>query len=249
MLVTTLSLIAALGLPTDVTVAPDDRFPGVTLKDQTWEPPRVATAQPGTSDPGSGPRPQAAQPVRSTPPPRCFFDMSNPNWRCALSPNEAGGPAQPVADELEAPRVTPGRVLTAVREIGLPSLRLTVQPGGETLVNLDTILHTQEPDFARSISLLGSSVDLEASPTTYTWHHGDGTSQRTTTPGAPYPSRDVVHRYERPARGVTLRVDATYEVRFRVDGGPWQTLAETITATGPATTIDVREARPVLTAP
>ncbi|WP_020692344.1 hypothetical protein [Aeromicrobium massiliense] len=174
--------------------------------------------------------------------------MSNPNWRCALSPNEAENPAQPVADEPEAPQVTPGRVLTAVREIGLPSLRLSVQPGGETLVNLDTILHTTEPDFARSISLLGSSVELEASPTTYTWHHGDGTSQQTTTPGAPYPSKDVVHRYERPARGVTLRVDATYEVRFRVDGGPWQTLAETITATGPATTIDVREARPVLTA-
>lgn len=173
--------------------------------------------------------------------------MSNPNWRCALTPNEGGDPAQPVADEAEAPQVTPGRVLTAVREIGLPRLRLSVQPGGETLVNLDTILHTQEPDFARSISLLGSSVELEASPTSYTWHHGDGTSQRTTTPGAPYPSKDVVHRYERPSTGVTLRVDATYQVRFRVDGGPWQTLAETITATGPGTTIAVREARPVLT--
>ncbi|TCI99812.1 hypothetical protein [Aeromicrobium sp. IC_218] len=175
--------------------------------------------------------------------------MSNPNYRCALPSDFGDDPAQPVADEPEAPRVTPGRVLTAVREIGLPRLRLSVQPGGETLVNLDTILHTQEPDFARSISLLGSSVELEASPTTYTWHHGDGTSQRTTTPGAPYPRKDVVHRYERPSSRVTLRVDATYQVRFRVDGGPWQTLADTITATGPGTTIAVREARPVLTAP
>ncbi len=145
--------------------------------------------------------------------------------------------------------MTPGRVLQAVREIGLPSLRLTVQPGGETLVNLDTILSTSEPDFARSLTLLGSTVDLEASPTSYTWHHGDGTTQTTTIPGAPYPAKDITHRYTRPAKDVRLRVDATYEVRFRIDGGPWQTLADTITATGPATSLDVREARPVLTSP
>jgi len=177
--------------------------------------------------------------------------MSNPNYRCALPSDFTDpNPAQPAAaPQSAAPRVTPGRVLTAVREIGLPRLRLTVQPGGETLVNLDTILHTDEPDFARTISLLGSRVELQASPTTYTWHHGDGTTQQTSTPGAPYPSKDVVHRYTRPAERVSLRVDAAYEVRFRIDGGPWQTLAETITATGPATTITVREARPVLTAP
>lgn len=237
--------MVAAGVRADADVSPSEYKPRVKVefeKRTRPEPPQPERQRNHKQSPNW------AAPVRTEPPPRCFFDMSNPNWRCALSPNEGDDAAQPVADEPEAPQVTPGRVLTAVREIGLPRLRLSVQPGGETLVNLDTILHTTEPDFARSISLLGSSVELEASPTTYTWHHGDGTSQRTTTPGAPYPSKDVVHRYVRPARGLALRVDATYQVRFRVDGGPWQTLAETITATGPSTTIDVREARPVLTA-
>ncbi len=243
-----LAVALLLLLPTDVSVSPDESRPAVGVRVvEEFEGPPTASLHSGGTDPSSEPG-IASPAARPSIPDRCFVDLSDPNYRCALPSEFGDDPAQPVADEPEAPQVTPGRVLTAVREIGLPRLRLSVQPGGETLVNLDTILHTTEPDFARSISLLGSSVELEASPTTYTWHHGDGTSQRTTTPGAPYPSKDVVHRYERPARGVTLRVDATYRVRFRVDGGPWQTLAETITATGPSTTIDVREARPVLTA-
>lgn len=241
--------LIAFTVPMDVTVTPDERFPGVTLRDtertasgalpRSWTPP---TSQ-GSSQPGW------SAPVRTAPPDRCHYDMSNPNWRCALVSDAPDTPPAAAAQEASAPRLTPGRILTAVREIGLPRLRLTVQPGGETLVGLDTILHTEQPDFSRTISLLGSRVQLEAAATSYTWHHGDGTTQQTSTPGAPYPSKDVVHRYERPAHDVRLSVDVTYEVRFRVDGGPWQTLTDTITATGPATTIDVREARPVLTAP
>jgi hypothetical protein len=235
-------------VPRDVTINPGDTSPAIELHADREVRPRVDDghpSQPPRSQPGAW-----TAPIRTVPPPRCFFDLSTPNWRCALSPSEGGDPARSAAaPEAAVPRVTPGRVLTAVRELGLPRLRVTVQPGGETLVNLDTILHTDEPDFARTVSLLGSRVELEASPTTYTWHHGDGTTQQTSTPGAPYPSKDVVHRYSRPADRVTLRVDATYEVRFRIDGGPWQTLAETITATGPASTLVVREARPVLTAP
>ena len=41
----------------------------------------------------------------------------------------------------------------------------------------------------------------------------------------------------------------TYRVRFRVDGGPWQTIGQTLLAPGPATTLDVDEAAPVLTTP
>ncbi|MTB87382.1 hypothetical protein H9L21_06505 [Aeromicrobium senzhongii] len=113
-------------------------------------------------------------------------------------------------------------------------------------MNLETIFHTTAAPFERSVPILGSTVDLRATPATYTWHHGDNTTQTTTRPGRPYPALDVIHRYRRPGQ-VAPRVDVTYAVAYRVDGGAWQNLGTTITAPGPATTLRIREARPVLT--
>ncbi|MDO9380377.1 MAG: hypothetical protein Q7T56_16145 [Nocardioidaceae bacterium] len=138
-------------------------------------------------------------------------------------------------------------MLTEVRRIGLPSLDIQIQPEGQTLVNFDTIFHTEEPQFERSVGLLGYDVDIVAEATTYTWHAGDGTSMRTREPGRPYPSKDVVHRYTRTSTDVDPRVDVTYQVRFRVDGGDWETIDQLLTATGQSATLAVREAAPVLT--
>jgi hypothetical protein len=60
---------------------------------------------------------------------------------------------------------------------------------------------------------------------------------------------DVTHQYLSPADDVQARVDVTYQVRYRVDGGPWQTIGETLVATGPAAVLDVKDAAPVLAKP
>ncbi len=39
---------------------------------------------------------------------------------------------------------------------------------------------------------------------------------------------DVTHRYREPADDVRPRVDVTYRVRYRVDGGAWQTIGQTL---------------------
>ena len=96
------------------------------------------------------------------------------------------------------------------------------------------------------MDILDSTVDLRASPASYTWHHGDGTTQTTISQGRPYPAMDVTHEYQRPGR-VSPSVDVTYRVTYRIDDGDWQILDATITAPGPATPLRVREARPVLT--
>ncbi len=153
---------------------------------------------------------------------------------------------QPDDDEAE---LTEGDVLRAVREIGLPRLEVSIQPGERTLVNARTIFSTEPVPFARSVTLVGFDVDLEATPSSFTWHHGDGTSARTTEAGRPYPAFDVTHRYRAPADVVKPRVDVSYRVRYRVDGGAWSTIGQTITAAGPAGELEVREAAPVLTAP
>ena len=61
-------------------------------------------------------------------------------------------PGDPVA-AATAPVLTPGRILEAFRRIPLPEAPLEVQPpGGETLVNLDTILlREQGEDFVLAV--------------------------------------------------------------------------------------------------
>jgi len=169
----------------------------------------------------------------------CFIDMSVPNYRCALQDFPDGGP--PNED------LSPGDILTAAREVGMPALKVRIQPGGRTLVNVDTIFYTDPARLRRTVTLLGHSVRLDAAPVRYTWVHGDGTRASTSKPGRPYPAKDVTHEYRQAGDNLRARVDTTYRVRYSVDGGGWATLGETLTAPGPATSLDVDEATPVLT--
>jgi hypothetical protein len=173
----------------------------------------------------------------------CVADRTDPGDRCAMQGSEQRAPVDPGAE------LTEGDIAEAVREIGLPSLRVRIQPGDETLVNIATIFYTRPQPFERSIDLLGFDIDLVASPVSYRWVHDDGTASTTSRPGRPYPAMDVTHRYRAPADDVHPRVDVTYRVRYRVDGGGWQTLGQTLQASGPAADLDVREAAPVLTKP
>ncbi|GAA2090537.1 hypothetical protein GCM10009725_29210 [Aeromicrobium tamlense] len=170
----------------------------------------------------------------------CRPEAPFPNDDCITRPEPA--------DPTEAPEreVRPGDVVEAIERVGLPRLQVAVQPAGSTLVNLETIFYTSATPFERSVDILDSTVDLRATPAGYTWHHGDGTTQTTSSPGRPYPALDIVHRYREPGRA-SARVDVTYRVTYRIDDGDWQQLDTTITATGPATTLRIREARPVLT--
>lgn len=152
----------------------------------------------------------------------------------------------PTAAQAPRPAVTPALVLNELRRIGLPSLEVQTQPRNKTLVNFDTIFYARPSTFTRTITLLGQQVTVEARPSRFTWNHGDGTTQTTVTAGAPYPSKDVTHRYARAHRTVQARVTVTYTARFRVAGGPWQAIGETVSITGPATALRVSEATPVL---
>jgi len=140
---------------------------------------------------------------------------------------------------------TPGLARQAVANIPLPGLELHVQPDGETLVNVPTIFWVDPQPFETSIELLGREIEVEATPESFTWVHGDGTTQTTTHPGQPYPREDITHRYFHPAE-LAARVDTTYSVRFSIDGDGWTDLGEVLIATGPTTAIDVHEAAPVL---
>ena len=218
----------------DVEIRPDPEGSSIILNAKKRDRPSDQ-AMPGRATPA-----RAKGPYLKT---KCFFDASEPDFRCAL---REFADADPDEDEAE---LTEGDIVRAVREIGLPSLEVQIQPGEETLVNVETIFYTRPQPFERSVTLLGFEIDLVASPVRYTWVHDDGTVATTSRPGKPYPAMDVTHRYREPAEDVRPRVDVTYRVRYRVDGGAWQTIGQTLQASGPAAELDVREAAPVLTKP
>lgn len=142
--------------------------------------------------------------------------------------------------------MTPALVLNEIRRIGLPTLEAMTQPEGKTLVNFDTIFYTEAQPFSATVTLLGQRVDIVAEATEYTWHHGDGTVATTADPGAPYPAKDITYRYTDANTTVQARVDVTYTARFRVNGGAWQSIDETLTITGPETALQITEARAAL---
>jgi hypothetical protein len=152
----------------------------------------------------------------------------------------------PTAAQTPVPVVTPGMVLQAIRAIGLPSLQAHTQPEGKTLVNFATIFYTSPQPFTRTIRLLSQPVHVEATATSFTWHHGDGTVATTTTPGAPYPDKQITYAYGTAHTTVRTSVDVTYTARFRVGGGNWQSIPETVTISGPASDLRISEATAVL---
>ncbi len=155
--------------------------------------------------------------------------------------------APPAAPAAALPRITAGLVLRAFQRIPVPHLRSQTQPDDKTLVNFDTIFYVDAAQFQRTVTLLGRRVTLEITPSTFLWRHGDGTSTSTSNPGARYPSKDVVYRYQKAHRTVAHSVMIVWTARYRVGDGAWQPVPGTVTTTGPTTDLRIAEATPVLT--
>lgn len=141
------------------------------------------------------------------------------------------------------------QVLSEVKDVAFPRLGVKVQPAGRTLVNLETVVYTDESKVSTAtVTLLGFPVVVEATPMSYTWSFGDGVSVTTTTPGRPYPAKDITHKYMKKG-GVSLTLTTHYAARFNVAGTGWQYVDGLVPITGPATALQVREAVPVLVEP
>ncbi len=146
-------------------------------------------------------------------------------------------------------QVTWQDVLSAIRRVGVPAGE--VQAPRYTLVNLDTTFYTRPQAIDRTLTIIGYTVDVQVEPTGYTWHWGDGATDTTQTPGQPYPSADVTHTYVHATKdsgALSLSVDVTYSARYRVDGGAWLDIPDTITIPGPGTPLPIMQASAVLVA-
>lgn len=147
--------------------------------------------------------------------------------------------------------LTPGRILEAFRRIPVPSPSIGVNPvGGRTLVNFDTILHTEAEPFTETVQLLGRRVTFEIEPSEFSWRTGQGDGFTTSDPGQAYQaslpmSAYVTHRYLR-AGDVQLGLDTTWTARWRVGDGPWRPVDGTVTTSSDPVPLEVVTARPQL---
>jgi hypothetical protein len=170
-----------------------------------------------------------------------FGNMPGQGWvfirsQCFGAPPEA----------FEPPTVTPGMVLSELQRVGLPALEIEIQPEAKTLVNFDTIFHTDPRPVDVDLTILGQAVQVRATPTSYGWQFGDGSALTTRTPGEAYPSKEIVHRYLDAEVTVEPSVSVTYGAQFRVGGGDWQDVGGTVTIPGPPEGLRVVEATGVL---
>lgn len=176
---------------------------------------------------------------------KTFDEVAVPIADICISPNRA-------RDRRNRPVLTRGMVQRAFERLDWPASRLLTQPpNGATLVNLPTILRTTNTKTStRVVTLLGQRITIEAKPTSYVWHHGDGTSRSTSSPGHAYPGagyKDVTHTYLRASQGLRLSVDTVYTGRYRVGNRPWVDIPQPRTIDGPVTPLTVRTATPHLT--
>lgn len=95
-------------------------------------------------------------------------------------------------------------------------------------VNMDLIVYAESTEQTLDTVPLGTPVQVRATPVSYHWDFGDGSTLDTARPGRPYPANDLTHRYQHQG-WYDITLTTTYAGEFSVAGGPWQDIDGTVT--------------------
>ncbi|EHM88994.1 hypothetical protein HMPREF0045_00407 [Actinomyces graevenitzii C83] len=103
-------------------------------------------------------------------------------------------------------------------------------PSGEIFVIFkQPMMVRTSPD---NITLLGTPIEVEASPVSFNWDWGDGQSFETTDPSVPYPNYTVSHPYEVTGDGYVIKLRTSWSARWRIVGqAQWHQVNGTVTTT------------------
>lgn len=146
--------------------------------------------------------------------------------------------------------VIPTVTASDLQRVGLPPSPVNLQPGtGEALLNVPLILTTTNETVTRGTTVLGFPVMIRATPTSWTWTLGDGsTVGPTADPGRAYPHQTLTHTYTTPGdHAITLTTTWTGE--YTIAGLPYRPIEGTATTTSPAVGVHVLSGDNVLVAP
>jgi hypothetical protein len=110
---------------------------------------------------------------------------------------------------------------------------ITIQPpGGNTLVNLDTIVFTDGATQDLTATVLGTPVTIRAYPVRYSWDFGDAKEPLVTTDlGHPYPDQTLTRPYDH-AGTYTITLTTSWRGEYRTTG-----TTDWLPVTGVATTV------------
>ena len=160
-------------------------------------------------------------------------------YRCNLATlNRPGQPDQPTTSG--GPRTVTITTRQAATLIASGSGITRQPPGPKVIISKAFIVYTNPAVRYQTTTILGTSIEVEFTPTSYTWGWGDGTTTTTTDPGAPYPHQTVTHHYQHTATGITTTLTTTWTTRFRpADESQWRPIEGTITTTEISTPYDL----------
>jgi len=129
---------------------------------------------------------------------------------------------------------------------------ITEPQGNVALVGLDTFYEVSwtpqgfQPNEVEAIdpaTMLGFQVEIRPRLDHFTYVFGDGQDfGPTSNEGGGYPSGGITHQYV-SAGDYPARVDTTFGAEFRINGGAWAPIPDTVTIPGPATNVTVKTAR------
>ncbi|WP_411720616.1 hypothetical protein [Mycetocola sp.] len=119
---------------------------------------------------------------------------------------------------------------------------LEMEPDGWMLVGLPANFMAKTNTHVVSGSLLDYPLDVRFTPSSYAWSWGDGSTSRSSVPGASWASLGLPEFSPTPtshvfdARGVyQISVTVSYTVEFSIDALPWRSISGTLP--GPATIV------------
>ena len=160
-------------------------------------------------------------------------------YRCNLATlNRPGQPDQPTTGG--GPRAVTITTRQAATLIASGSGITRQPPGSKVIISKAFIVYTNPTVRYQTTTILGTSIEVEFTPVSYTWGWGDGTTTTTTDPGAPYPHQSVTHHYQHTATGVTTTLTTTWTTRYRPAGeSQWRPIEGTITTTETSTPYDL----------
>lgn len=146
-----------------------------------------------------------------------------------------------------AEREAPALDEAAFRRLKLPAAGLHLQPMGRpVLINVETNSYASADAVTLTTTLLGTAIEVQATPARFTWDYGDGTVRTTSDPGHPYPNMTVAHVYTRPGR-YQVTLTTTYTGRYRVQGSPdWLPVDGTAEVASQPVMLEAIETRAVL---
>ena len=160
-------------------------------------------------------------------------------YRCNLATlNRPGQPDQPTTGG--GPRAVTITTRQAATLIASGSGITRQPPGPKVIISKAFIVYTNPAVRYQTTTILGTPIEVEFTPVSYTWGWGDGTTTTTTDPGAPYPHQTVTHHYQHTATGVTTTLTTTWTTRYRPTGeATWRPIEGTITTTETSTPYDL----------